>query len=652
MNLIMNFRRAFSVLTLFSAAIIFAQNIFALDAWTKVRSNNFQLAGNAPEEDIRQVAYKIERFRATFAGLTGEKNLGSPIPTNIIVFKSDEYFRDFKPVDKDGKFIDWAIGYFQAGEDVNYIALAAGVEKNKNFSVIYHEYTHFLIDNEIGRSVAPPWFNEGLAEYYETAQIEENQKAVFGAVNDEDLRLLRQNKLIPFDKFFDTDYYSLNTQTKESAALYYAQSWALIHYLLQANNGARKSQFDKFVDFIKNGKQPKTAFSEAFETDFATMQRELSTYINQKNFNSSAEIIKTKIDIQLQTSPISEAEAKIVLGDLLFHLRRFDDAAAQFESALKSDENSSLANSSLGLIRLQQKNFPEARKYLEKAVALDEKNYLIHYQYAYVLSREGMSEYGFVSGYDYAQAKLMRDELKKAIELNSNFAQSYSLYAFISVVRNEDLEQATEYIEKALSLAPGNQWFLLRSAELLMRKEDFTGARRIALKVLQTAPDDDLRIYAQNRIDLINSLEAQLLAVKNYNDKLKSEVPDKILSDEEFARLRDLAILESINQALRKPKTNEIRVLGYLSKVECGENGVDYFVKVGKDVLRLNSKDFENLNLVSFAKEMSNVQLSCETVKNDIFAVITYRPDEKILSKTNGEMLSIEFVPQNFKFLK
>lgn len=653
----MNFRRALSVLAVFLAIICAAQNTFAQDVWVKVRSKNFHLIGNAAQEDIRQVASKLEKFREVFRQLNGLESFDSSIPTYIIVFKSDESFRDYKPLNKEGNLTDWAEGYFQGGEDVNYIALSIKGEnkgeKEKTYSTIFHEYVHFLVDNDIGRTLAPPWFNEGIAEYYELLQIEDERQTTVGAVNPGHLRLLRQNKLIPLETFFNFNNYSLQLQSKETAQIFYAQSWALIHYLLQGNNGARKPQFDKFINFIKNGKPSKEAFREAFQIDFASLETELTEYINQKNFRTTITNFKDKLKFndEMQSSPVSEAEAKAVLGDLLYHANRLEAAAKHFEDALKLDAHSVLANTSLGLVKMRQKNFAEARKYLEKAIRLNEKNYLAYYHYAYVLSREEMSEYGFVSGYDYQIAQKMREALKKAIALNPNFTQSYNLYAYISVVRNEEIDEGLEYIKKALALAPGNQWYQIRSAELFMRKEDFANARQIAQKVFQTAPDEELRIYALNRINLINSLEKQLQSLKDYNERVKSEVPDKILTDEEFARLREIAILESINQGLRKPQSNEVRILGYLTKIECGAKGIEYHVKVDDKILKLTSRDFETLNLVSFAKEMSNVQLGCETVVNKTFAVITYQTNQKELTKTAGEILSIEFVPQNFKFL-
>lgn len=649
----MNFCRTLSVLLMFSA-IYFAPKTLAKDEWIKVRSKNFQLFGNAGQDDIRQVANKLEQFREVFRQFSGKENFNSPIPTNIIVFKNNESFRDFKSVNKKDNLTDRTEAYFQGGEAVNYIALSIKGDKAKTYRTIFHDYAHFLVDNEIGRTNAPVWFNEGLAEYYELSEIEVDRRITLGVVNDEHLHLLRQNNLIPFESFFNFNDYSLHLQSNENEQIFYAQAWALVHYLLQSNNGARNPQFNKFVDFIRSGKSSKEAFKEAFQINFAALERELAEYINQKNFHVTISTFKDKLDPnnEMQSFSVSEAEAKAVLGNLLYHINRLEAATAILEEALKLDAGSGPANISLGLVRLRQKNFTEARKYLEKAISLDGKNYLAHYQYAYVLSREGMSDYGFVSGYDFGRTEKMRESLKKAIALNPDFAPSYSLDAFISVVRNEEIDEGIAYVKKALLLAPGNQWFQIRSAELLMRKEEFTNARRIAQKIFQTAPDEELRVYAQNSINLINSLEAQLIAIKNYNDRLKTEIPDKLLTDEEFALLRELAILESINQNLRKPRTDEIRVLGYLTKIVCGEKGIEYFVKIDKKIIKLVSKDFDKLTLVSFAKEMSNVQLGCETTGNEAFAVITYQPDKNTAAKIAGEILSIEFVPQNFKFLK
>ncbi|HMF58478.1 MAG TPA: hypothetical protein VK619_19190, partial [Pyrinomonadaceae bacterium] len=103
-----------AILFLLAIAPLFPAS--ARDTWTSVRSKNFYLVGNASDSDVRKVATRLEQFRDVFLRLFTQAQLNSTTPTTVIVFKSDSSFKPFKP----GPNI---AGYFQAGPDVNYIAL-------------------------------------------------------------------------------------------------------------------------------------------------------------------------------------------------------------------------------------------------------------------------------------------------------------------------------------------------------------------------------------------------------------------------------------------------------------------------------------------------------------------------------------------------
>lgn len=633
---------------------VFFTHGLANDKWIKIKSKNFHLLGNAAEKDIREVGVQLEQFREVFRRILTNFNFNSPVPTNVVVFKDKLTFSDYKPVNNEGKRTDWAAGYFQSGEDANYIVLTIEGKKADIYRTIFHEYIHFLINNQIGRVNVPPWFNEGLAEYYELTEIDGKKRVVLGNYDEKYIPLLQRNKLIPFETFINTDYYSLYRQNKDGAVLFYAQAWALMHYLMHGNSGARGPQLNKFIKLISEGEKTDESFHKAFQTDYAALETELKKYIERKSFPVSIASFDSKLifDGEMQTSQVTEAESKAVLGDLLYHLNRLTESAAHLEEALKLDGDCVLAHTSLGLIKIRQDDFTGARKYFEKALALNDKNYLTHFRYAYALSREGMTFYGFVSGYDVDQAQKMRASLKKAIELNPNFAESYNLYAFISMVRNDEVDQAIAHLDKALQIAPGNQWYAMRSAELYMRKEDFINARRVAQKVFQTAPDDAMRVYAQNTIKTINSLEAQLEYIKNYKDKPEApEVTDEILTEEELARRRERATLESINEILRKPKGGEKRVLGYLTKIECGVNEISYSVKVENKILNFKSENFDKLILLSYSGDLSDNKIGCDLSAKELFSVISFKPFINSKANSAGEIISIEFVPKNFKFI-
>ena len=69
----------------------------AADVWTRIESSNFEFIGNAPETDIRQVASRLERFRAAFRSVFPQFPGNSGKRTRVVVFKDSESFRTFKP---------------------------------------------------------------------------------------------------------------------------------------------------------------------------------------------------------------------------------------------------------------------------------------------------------------------------------------------------------------------------------------------------------------------------------------------------------------------------------------------------------------------------------------------------------------------------
>lgn len=128
------------------ALLSFCASIQAKDDWLQIKTKNFNLIGNASEKDIRKVGTRLEQFRETFRLLFGNMNLTSPIQTNVVVFKSDSSYKTFKPKRADGKINNNVAGYFQPGEDVNYITLSTEGEDEETFSVIFHEYVHFIVN--------------------------------------------------------------------------------------------------------------------------------------------------------------------------------------------------------------------------------------------------------------------------------------------------------------------------------------------------------------------------------------------------------------------------------------------------------------------------------------------------------------------------
>jgi tetratricopeptide (TPR) repeat protein len=353
----------------------------------------------------------------------------------------------------------------------------------------------------------------------------------------------------------------------------------------------------------------------------------------------------------MQAKPLTEAEAKTYLGELLFYFERLSEAESHFQQVFLQNPNSSRAYVSLGKIRAKQGKMDEFAKFLAKAIELDPNNFLAYYHHARALSEQGMSEFGFVSEYSAALANKMRESLKKAIVLNPDFPQSYELYAFVSVVRNENIDEAIEYLNRALRIAPGNQQYQIRMAELLMWKEDFAVARRIAQKIAKTAGEPELKVYAENTLERINDYEGQMYSARNPRRR-PPHITDRILTEEELRVLREQGLIESLNMMVAKPQNGEKRILGSVTKIECQPQAIYFTVKADNNIFQLKSDTFETVNLTAYSQEMGNAKFGCGELKQQNLAVIVYRQADKNETKFAGVLKSIEFVPANFRFLR
>jgi tetratricopeptide (TPR) repeat protein len=639
----------------------------AKDTWTSVRSKNFYLIGNASEKEIRQVATRLEQFRYVFTRLLPNVNFTSPVPTTVIVFKSDSSYKPYKPV-VDGKVSSNVAGYFQSGRDVNYITLTTEKQQENPYSTIFHEYVHLLVNNTMGESSIPPWFNEGLAEYYSTFDIEDNQKVYLGNLISNHLQLLRQQQLWPLKTLFGIDYYSLHRNKGEAKSFFYAQSWALVHYLILGNNGQRQQQLGQFLRLLLSKMPVEKAFQEAFQTDFATMEKELKKYVSAGSYRGKVATFENKLEFEteMQTAPISEADAFAYLGDLLQHTNRPEDAEARLNQALALEPNHSLALASLGMVRLRQKRFSEARELLKKAVEAGTQNYMAHYYYAFVLSREDMNDAEYVSNYSAETARVIRAELNKVIELKPDFPESYYLLAFVNMVTGSQLDESIALMKKALALSPGNENYAFVLAQVYLHKRDFEPAKALLSQIVQTATEPQMRATAQSMLESISSMQARR-ARNDSDERPDNGVDTKGGRDNPPLRRRETSAetppsgqgapppaskpfdqLSALREVLREVQSGEKRVQGVLVRIDCDAKGIVFTIRVGEGLITLHVEKFEDMDISTYTTDVGG-EITCGPRKLENVVIVTYRPSTGGRSKgLDGEAVALEFVPKEF----
>lgn len=621
-------RIAFSLAVSLCLLVVVSQHTTAAakDTWVSVRTKNFLMVGNASEKEIRRVALKLEQFREAFTNLFPNIRFNTPVPTTVIVFKSDSSFAPFKPGPN-------VAGYFQSGQDVNYITLTTEVRGQQDpFTVIFHEYTHLLINNTFPR--APVWFNEGLAEYYSTFSITDDQKVVMGIPIVSHVWRLRESQMLPLKTLFEVDQSSPHYNERNKQTIFYAQSWVLMHYLIIGKKVGQVEQLGKFLTLMDAKTPMDQAFRQAFGVPFETMEKDLRNYVNGNRYYSLTGHFEKKLEIDTtaEAIPLTDAEVQAYLGDLLLHSHR-KDAYTYLEKALKLDPNLAMAHTSLGMAYFHEGKVSEAQASLERAVAANSQNYLAHYYYAYILSRSGPDGGPIVAGYPADVAAKIREHLEKAIALRPDYPESYSLLAFISLVTRKGIDESLVSLKKISASFPGRHDLTLMLAQLYLEKGERKVAREMLEQVVKLSGDEQVR---QDAAGLLSD-------ISNF-DKAKKE-------DAEDEKQSAHAVTDPssyLREVLRQPRPDETQLQGTLVRIECEAKEMVFVVQTGATLLRLRAPGFSDIELTTYDPSVKG-DLTCGERKPANAVVIAYLANADAKLKVDGMLKSIEFVPSDFK---
>ena len=627
----------------------------ARDEWIRVQSPNFFLLGNDSEKDMRRVALKFEQFREAFARILPKVKLTSSVPTRVVVFKSDSSFKPFKPLYQ-GKPASLA-GFFQKGMDVNHICLTSEYSEERPFAAIFHEYVHQLTGDNV--RALPLWFREGIAEYYSTFEAtDSDRKVALGKPIGSHVFLLREKQFLPITKLFSLDHDSPEYNERQKQGVFYAQSWALVHYLMMGDNGKHHPKLVQYLNLLAAGISLEESFAKAFQTDYARLERDLQKYIRLNAYSYAIYEFEKKLEVEepLGAVPLNDAEVSFYLGDVLLHTQRFEDAEKHLKQSLESNPNLGPALASIGTLLLQQKQWSEARDYFQKAVAADSSNYLVHYQYANLLSRDGY-EGAAPSGSSGERFRAVQSEVKKAIELAPWFVESYRLLAYAANMTGEELPATIALLKKAQAYAPGRQDLRLDLARLNLRMEDYAAARKLLEPIADQSSELHIKQEAELLLARLQNFEEQRSLVetaRQQNLATHESVPEETRSTTEVSetpvmkrkKANTAASPESPPEStlqLHPPKGEKAG--GVLARIECLDNGVTFVVKSGGKTLKLYAADPEKILLYKESGDsLGTISMSCGALSPPSPVVATYRQSTTPSVPYDGILLSVLFV--------
>lgn len=565
--------------TLLLAGLLSCVPGFARDKaenWLEVRSEHFIVATNSNEKQARHVADQFERMRLVFHAQFPKMQIDPPAPIIILAVKEDKDFRALEPQEYLAKGQLRLGGLFLRAPDKNYVLMRLDAEGEHPYEIVYHEYTHLLL----GKSAEwlPLWLNEGLAEFYQNTDIREKE-VLLGEPSSDNLQLLRQQNLLPLATLFKVDEKSPYYHEENKGSIFYAESWALTHYIQMNDAKQHTHKLTNYADLLQKKTDPVQAANQAFG-DLQQLERALDNYIHLAAFlvfklPGAVEVDDSKFQVEPLTSPQSEA----LRADFLAYNQRVSDAQSLLDQALKEDPNNTSAHETLGYLAFRAGNLEDAKKWYGQAVQLDSHSYLAHYYFAVMSMKSGGSSS------DEAQ---IESSLRTAIKLNPQSAPAFDSLAIFLGMRHRDLDEAHMMGLTAVSLEPENIGYRINVANVLMTMQKPDAAIQVlqfAAKLAKTPQE-----IAQVNNFLMN---AQAFATaQQRRAEMPSQIPEGVQTEVD-------ATPSLAHRAKFVPKGPHRYLVGVLKDVHCKSPEMDLTVTSKVEKVSLHADNYYQIQFTA-----------------------------------------------------
>ena len=633
------------VLLVFLIALAWTPDAGAAAKWIRLRTPTFTLIGDASEGQIRDVARKLEQFRDALVRALPRAVSTSPVPTVVVVFSSRESMAPYRPL-FNGKPVELA-GIFISGDDVNYMEVSADVGRG-DFGPTLHEYAHSVMNHTFG--TMPVWANEGLAGLYQTFEERDGGKAaVIGLAELSTVQELVQRTPMPLRELLAIDHDSPIYNVDSRRGLFYAQSWALVHYL-NIGNPARTPQFNEYLAATRAG-TPSVAAAEKAFGDLDALQDELRGYYRRVTLPAIRLGFAERLAgaITARGELIDQAEVDGYMGDLLARLKRIDEATALLQKTLRANTGAARAASALGMIELRAGRVTEALPSLERAVQLrpDEAGFQRALGRALVGTIEEMS-----AGEPQRDATLqrVRQLLSRSIDLEPGVAEASVMLAYVEMLIGTDVPRAVTLLTTAVENAPVREDYRLLLAQALTRAKDYDGATRHLGPLVARGSRKDIRDGARRLLTDVATLrrgpvvapaggavpDASAAAV----DALLSPLPRT-----PAAATGTVLGGSGERPDLRPVGANETRVLGAFRAVECDQGAVVLLVQSDQRLLRLRARQMDEVDFIAYRAD-APTEVNCGPLPTPLRVLATYIAMAS--AGVDGQAVAIELLPDGF----
>ncbi|HEY1423540.1 MAG TPA: DUF1570 domain-containing protein [Candidatus Acidoferrum sp.] len=489
------------------------------DTWIEVKCPHFTVESNAGEKDARKICDQFELFRLTFHGAFPTLRIDPGQPITIIAAKNENAMKEFLPEEYQEKGHIHHVGMYQGGPEKHYVVLRMNVEGDRPYHTLYHEYTHALM--HLNFTELPLWLDEGLAEYLGNASLGDKEVRI-GLIEPSHLYILQQNKLLPIETLLAVDHSSPYYNEENRVSVFYAESWALVHYLMLDPEARQKNLISKFMAAWSESNDQVGAARQTFG-DLKKFGQVIDSYASRGNFYNG--IVKPPTDTLDKNYPVrvlSPAELLALQGDFFVHHNRTDAAKQPLEDALKLDPKLVLAHEAMGMYYYRKQNIPSATEQMNEAIRLGSTSFIPRYMLGYFLIQSGLS--------DESTRKASIDALTTATRMNPQFAPAFDALASALDRSPETRPQALAAEITAAKLDPSTRTYAVHLVYLLLNANRINEAKTMANRIAAVAQTQTEKQSAAQLQQMVEDRAAWVAKLGSTSQARDSAAPGTVVT--------------------------------------------------------------------------------------------------------------------------
>jgi tetratricopeptide (TPR) repeat protein len=438
-------------------------------AWRLTQSEHFELYSQGDDTSARSALIWFEQLRAFYLQKTGLAPPTLP-PVRVIGFRSA---REYQPY----RLQPASDAHYIGTEGRDYIVMAT-IDAGQ-FGIAAHEYAHSIL-RAAGLRV-PPWFSEGLAEFFSTVHIGARGCTLGGDLPAR-TQVLQRHAWMPMADLMALPADSPVRDNRDTAGVFYAQSWALTEMLVLAPEYGPR--FRALIDALSSGREGSQALASIYGKSLDAITRDLRAWTAIKH--QPALLPGSELDqISAPTSEeVPPLRARWLIADLLLASGELDRAEAIYRDLARETPQDAGVFAALGNIALRKGDKDGARQEWKRAIDRGIDDATLCYQYAALAEMAGLPE------------DELRPALERAVTLRPDFDDAH--YRLALVEKNSGhYEAALANLRAMRNVTPArafNYWIAL--ADSLIQLDRREEARSASKRAMEHATTRDQRARA------------------------------------------------------------------------------------------------------------------------------------------------------------